>query len=444
MFNFHEGLYTDVRIEDVYQSLIRFKGKDLEEQKIRMNKGAFIRVYDGNRWYYSATSSLDKIQNEIDSLSMIASKNDKINENSIVKNFEVNIDEDITYTDGCIKDIDIDKKKSLLLGYIDDVKSEYMTQITSMYTDKYVLKEFYSSKGANIKHDVQYCGIRLGSQLVSGDEKFNDRYSKGANTFEELLDLSGEIKENLDKSVEFLLNAKTIEPGNYTVLMSPMATGVFTHESFGHKSESDFMIGDEVMIKEWALGKKVGSDILSITDSGICDGIGKVKYDDEGTRGKRTQIIENGILKGRLHNIKSAAALKEPPTGNGRSINFEFEPIVRMTTTYIEKGNRPLKDILSEIEDGVYIDTIKHGSGMTIFTIAPERAYRIKNGKITEPVKISVLVGNVFETLMEVDGVSEEFELLSFVGGGCGKMEQMQLEVGFGGPYTRVRSLNVQ
>lgn len=444
MFNFHKGLYTDIRIEDVYQSLIRFKGKDLEEQKIRMNKGAFIRVYDGNRWYYSATTSLDKIQEEIDSLSKIAAKNENIDDDKIVQGFEVNVDSDVTYLENCIKDIDISKKKELLLGYINELKSEYITQVTSMYTDKYVLKEFYSSKGANIKHDVQYCGIRLGSQLVNGDEKFNDRYSSASNNYEDLLNLTNEIKENLDKSVDFLLNAKSIEPGKYTVLMSPMATGVFTHESFGHKSESDFMVGDETMIKEWALGKKVGSDILSITDSGICDGIGKVKYDDEGTKGKRTQIIENGILKGRLHNIKSAACLEESPTGNGRAINFEFEPIVRMTTTYIEKGNRPMKELLSEIEDGVYIDTIKHGSGMTMFTIAPERAYRIKNGKIIEPVKISVVIGNVFETLMEVDGVSEEFELLSFVGGGCGKMEQMQLEVGFGGPYTRVKSLNVQ
>jgi TldD protein len=40
--------------------------------------------------------------------------------------------------------------------------------------------------------------------------------------------------------------------------------------------------------------------------------------------------------------------------------------------------------------------------------------------------------------------VSQEFKLESFVGGGCGKMEQYPLPVGFGGPYTRVRKLQVQ
>ena len=90
------------------------------------------------------------------------------------------------------------------------------------------------------------------------------------------------------------------------------------------------------------------------------------------------------------------------------------------------------------------MDTVKHGSGMSTFTSAPARAYWIEDGRITTPVKISVITGNVFQTLGEIDAVSSEFELLSFVGGGCGKMEQWPLPVGFGGPYTRVKKLKVQ
>jgi TldD protein len=40
--------------------------------------------------------------------------------------------------------------------------------------------------------------------------------------------------------------------------------------------------------------------------------------------------------------------------------------------------------------------------------------------------------------------VSDELEILSFVGGGCGKMEQYPLPVSFGGPYVRVNQINVQ
>jgi len=204
------------------------------------------------------------------------------------------------------------------------------------------------------------------------------------------------------------------------------------------------MVGDETMKAEWALGKIIGRDLLTIVDDGLVPGNGYTPYDDEGTKGKKTYIVKNGKLTGRLHSAATSAALEEPLTGNARAVNFQFEPIVRMTTTYIEKGDRPLKDIIAEIDKGIYVETIRHGSGMSTFTMTPSRAYMIENGRITTPVKVSVITGSVFETLAEVDAVSQEFELLSFIGGGCGKMEQYPLPVGFGGPYIRVRKLNVQ
>ena len=137
-------------------------------------------------------------------------------------------------------------------------------------------------------------------------------------------------------------------------------------------------------------------------------------------------------------------SLNEGLTGNARAVNFEYEPIVRMTTTYIEAGDQTKEELISSIEEGIYIDDVKHGSGMTTFTIAPNRAYMIRNGRIAEPVRISVITGNVMKTLHEIDGFSNEVEFFSFPLGGCGKMEQHPLSVGFGGPYIRVNGVNVQ
>ena len=131
-------------------------------------------------------------------------------------------------------------------------------------------------------------------------------------------------------------------------------------------------------------------------------------------------------------------------TGNARSLNFEFEPIVRMTTTYILPGDKKLDELISEVKEGIFVETIKHGSGMSTFTLAPSISYMIRDGKIAEPVNISVISGNVFETLNLIDGVSDKLTLLSFSMGGCGKMEQAPLPVGFGGPYVRVKELDVR
>ena len=115
-----------------------------------------------------------------------------------------------------------------------------------------------------------------------------------------------------------------------------------------------------------------------------------------------------------------------------------------MTTTYIEGGDLDFDQLIAPIKKGYFIKTIRHGSGLSTFTIAPSLAYEITDGKLGHPVQISVITGSVFETLGLINGLTKDVELLSFVTGGCGKMEQYGLPVGFGGPYVRVSSMNVQ
>ena len=155
-----------------------------------------------------------------------------------------------------------------------------------------------------------------------------------------------------------------------------------------------------------------------------------------------TTLIEKGILKNRLHSAETASEFSEEVTGNARALNFGFEPIVRMTSTYIDIDPEMTKEeLIKGVKYGIFIDTVKHGSGMSDFTIAPSLAYLIEDGKITKPVKISVITGNVMKTLYLIDAVSNELELH---GGACGKDEQMGLLVTTGGPYVRVKEIDVK
>ena len=239
-------------------------------------------------------------------------------------------------------------------------------------------------------------------------------------------------------------NEVAITPGEYPVILSPEAAGIFAHESFGHKSEADFMLADEGIRREWQIGKEVASPLLSIVDCGKSLGSGYVPYDDEGTKARKNYLIKKGVLAGRLHSGATSAYLKEKMTGNARAINCTFEPIVRMTNTYIDKGELTKDELFAGVKFGYYIKSVSHGSGMSKFTIAPSVAYEIVDGKITRPVKISVITGDVFTTLGLIDGLSNKVEYLSFVAGGCGKMEQNPLPVGFGGPYVRVSKMFAQ
>jgi len=445
MYTFPNNLYTDVRIEDVYLNQITYRNGELIQSLSRNQKGAFIRVFDGQRWYYSSTTNIDNIQEEIDKLALMAKENDKILEHPIVKKFEVNKGEYEYFKDNNILNVKYEDKLQLLKSYFPILESTKEIKMwNATYLDRRIVKEFYSSKGANLKFDYQTCAVVMRYTLNVEGKTLNGKFDKVSVQFDELKGLEGDIRKILERDIEFVKYAKPVEPGKYTVIFSPVATGVFTHESFGHKSEADFMIGDETMMKEWAIGKKVGADNLSIVDTGDVLGSGFVPFDDEGTKSRKTYLIKNGILTGRLHSTTTAVSLNEELTGNARAISFEYEPIVRMTNTYIEPGEKTKEELISEVKLGILVEDINHGSGMSTFTIAPNISYMIRDGKIAEPVNISVITGNVMETLYEIDGISKELEILTFALGGCGKMEQFPLPVGIGGPYIRVKNLNVQ
>ncbi|WP_026477438.1 TldD/PmbA family protein [Alkaliphilus transvaalensis] len=445
MFKFPENLYTDVRIENVYETNIIYQLGEIQESKTRSYKAAFIRVFDGERWYYSSTSDVESIQMEIEILARYGKPNGEIDKNQHVLNFQINKEELLNYKENSVSNITIGEKQDLIKSYFPLLESNNLIKFwRAVYTDKKVIKEFYSSKGSEIIFDTQLAGIAMTMNFIDGENRFMDAYQKASHNYHDLANLGHEVKAFINECERFVREAKPVKPGKYTVVLSPLAAGVFAHESFGHKSEADFMVSDETMKREWAIGKEVGASILSIIDDGTVYGSGYIPFDDEGTRASKTYIIKDGILNGRLHSVATATSLHEELTGNARAVSFEYEPIVRMTTTYIERGTKKKEELISEIKEGIYVYTINHGSGMSTFTIAPSLAYYIRDGKIAEPVNISVLSGNVMETLGEIDGVSDEVELLSFVTGGCGKMEQYPLPVGFGGPYVRVKNLNVQ
>ncbi len=445
MIQFRSGFYADVRVEDRSRTVISYKAGALEEMRNRKEKQAFLRVYDGKLWYYASTTDTDHLQKTLDGLYAAAEENPDILEDPVVRRFEKNRDEVMTFTGCSVRDIPLSEKQALLLGYLPILTEESCVALpTGTYLDRNSMFHFVSSLGADITYDYQTCGLSFGFSMAEGEKQFQGSWQKGGTRFDEMAAIGDELRAAVKEQAAFMRNSVPVEAGKYPVVLSPMAAGVFAHESFGHKSESDFMLSDESMKNEWQLGKTVGSPILSIAECGSVQGTGFVPYDDEGTKARKNYLIKNGVLAGRLHSAMTAAALDEELTGNARAIDCTFEPIVRMTTTYIEGGDLDFDQLIAPIEKGYYIKTISHGSGMSTFTIAPSVAYEIVNGRLGRPVQISVISGSVFETLGLIDGLTKDVELLSFVTGGCGKMEQMGLPVGFGGPYVRVSTMNVQ
>jgi TldD protein len=197
------------------------------------------------------------------------------------------------------------------------------------------------------------------------------------------------------------------------------------------------------ILEVMSIGKRFGTKELQIFDGAAPEGHrGSYYYDDEGTPATTTQLIEDGVLVGRLHSRETAGKLGEKPTGNARCLNYHYPPIVRMTNTWIERGNTPVKDLFSGIKDGIYAKNWQ--GGMTngeMFTFTAGEAWKIRNGEIAEPVKDVTLSGNAFKTLANIEAIGDDFYWDE--SGGCGKGGQSGLAVGCGGPSLRIRDVVV-
>ncbi len=201
-----------------------------------------------------------------------------------------------------------------------------------------------------------------------------------------------------------LLTAENPPSGRFPVILAPSMVGLFTHEAVGHNAEADTVKSGNSIL-EGKIGKLIASPNVTMVDDPTFEGAyGSYVYDCEGTKAKKTVIIENGVLKSFLHNLETAHWFNVSPTGNARAENYSSPPIVRMSNTYMLPGKVKLEEILSSIKKGIFVEDV--GFGGYVF---PERgqfmfnansSYLIENGRKTKLLKNVSLSGLTLEVLL--------------------------------------------
>ena len=199
------------------------------------------------------------------------------------------------------------------------------------------------------------------------------------------------------------LKARSVKPGKYDLVLDPSHLWLTIHESVGHATELDRVLGYEanfagtsfVTLDKWrSKDFKYGSPNVTIFADKIQQGtLGAVGYDDEGVKTGRWDLIKDGILVN-YQAIRDQAHIIGLPASQGccyadswSSVQFQ-----RMANVSLAPGAKPqsVNDMIKDVEDGIYI--VGDGS----FSIDQQRYnaqfggqlfYEIKNGKITEMIE---------------------------------------------------------
>ena len=240
------------------------------------------------------------------------------------------------------------------------------------------------------------------------------------------------------------LDSVAAPAGEMQVLLGPGWPGVMLHEAVGHGLEGDFNRKGTSAFSG-RIGERVAAPGVTVIDDGTIDRRrGSLTIDDEGTPTSRTVLIEDGILKGYIHDRLSARMMGATPTGNGRRQSFAHSPMPRMTNTFMLGGKDDPAELITRMKDGIYAKNFGGGqvditSGKFVFGCT--EAYRVRNGKLAEPVKGATLIGDGPSVLTRVIGIGNDMALDEGVGT-CGKAGQT-VPAGVGQPTLLIDGLTV-
>jgi TldD protein len=232
--------------------------------------------------------------------------------------------------------------------------------------------------------------------------------------------------------------------GEMQVVLGPGWPGVLLHEAIGHGLEGDFNRKGTSAFSG-RIGDRVAAPGVTVVDDGAMDQRrGSLTIDDEGTPTGRTTLIEDGILKGYLQDRLNARLMGMEPTGNGRRQSFAHAPMPRMTNTFMLGGKDEPAALVERVKDGIYAKSFGGGqvditSGKFVFTCT--EAYRIRGGKIAEPIKGATLIGDGPTVLTRVKGIGNDLALDEGIGV-CGKGGQ-SVPAGVGQPTLLIDGLTV-
>jgi len=316
----------------------------------------------------------------------------------------------------------------------------YDSGVSLQYENKH--RYMATSEGTRVKTGNNYIilSYSLSSRTTDGMEI--SRYmSYHGDSFDDLPSAAS-LDADMDKSIkelEALKTAPVVEPYSGPAILRAKAAGVYFHEIIGHRLEGHRQkLEDSGQTFAKKVGQKVTGDIISLYDDPSMKEFngkplrGYYRYDDEGVRGQRASLIENGVLKGFLMNrspIRGFAA----SNGHGRrspgnatvsrmgnlvveaSKTVPYAELRQMLIDECKKQGKPFGLVFDDISGG--FTYTGRGSGQS-FKVKPLLVYKVyTDGRPDEVVRGVDIVGTPIVSFSKLTAAADDYGIFN---GTCG------------------------
>ena len=339
--------FFSLRLERSQGADIFLRSGKIETLSTGISIGGQVRVCHKGGWGFASFNDLNSL--EIKLKEAIAAAKWVGNEETVLAEVEP-VQVKVSLIQENPHQIELIDKKNLCAHYTDILQSvsDRVVSTAVRYGDCTQQVILATSEGTMIEQEWADWELRCSATARDGDIVQTGRETFGSRrSYADLINLEQQAIGAAQRAVT-ALDLPTVQGDTYTVVIDPILAGLFVHEAFGHLSEADMLYENPDMLETMSIGRKFGSKDLQIFDgAAIADHRGSYLYDDEGVPATTTQLIEDGVLVGRLHSRETAGKLGEKVTGNARCLDYHYPPIVRMTNTWIGRGKTPAADLMS-------------------------------------------------------------------------------------------------
>jgi TldD protein len=422
--------YADVRIGRYLNQFVITREKKVQNIVNTESFGVGIRVIVNGTWGFAATNNvtIDGMKKTAERAAIIAKANSKFQKEP-VKLAPTSSYGEVSWKTPIKKngfEVPVKEKVDLLMNANAKAMEKGASFVNSLMFLVNEQKYFASTEGSYIDQDVHRTWPSFTVTMIdraSGQFKNRAAFSAPVGMGYEYLDArpedkiegpggiilynkSYDIVEDAGMAAEQakqIIAAKSVEPGKYDLVLEPSHMWLTIHESVGHPTELDRVLGYEanyagtsyLTLDKWKSGKfNAGSKIVNfVADKTQPGSLGAVAYDDEGVKCKSWDIIKDGTLVN-YQAIRDQVNIIDQKESHGCCYSQSWSDVQfqRMANISLKPGKEQVtpEQMISSVDKGIYV--VKDGS----FSIDQQRYnfqfggvlfFEIKNGKIAGMLK---------------------------------------------------------
>ena len=295
--------------------------------------------------------------------------------------------------------------------------SRYLNGYNMVETTKHTVR-IANSFGMDQTYTENFCNLYCNANVKEGDNVSTGGFVQISRDFD-ALDPDRLARDSVDQAVKGL-NAEPVASGKYHVVFWNEALvsllGVF---STVFSAETEQM---GLSLLSGKLGETIAAPCVTLVDDPLRpDCLGSRPFDDEGVPSHQHMLVENGVFRTFLHNLKTARKADVESTGNGSKADYSSPVRVAPSNLYFEPGALSFEELLSQVGDGIVITEVSglHAGANPVsgdFSLL-SKGYTLKDGKRDQPLERITVAGNFYELLKNIRAFASD---LRFPNGALG------------------------